>query len=44
MRASKKNQNPEPQKRDLSATRCEKVFEEHASSRKADRPGRESFV
>ena len=38
VRTSKKDQNPDLQRRDLSATRCEKIFEEQISSRKADRP------
>jgi DNA invertase Pin-like site-specific DNA recombinase len=38
LRTSKKDQNPELQRRDLEAFGCEKVFEEQISSRKADRP------
>jgi DNA invertase Pin-like site-specific DNA recombinase len=38
IRTSKKDQNPELQRRDLLAAGCEKVFEEQISSRKADRP------
>ena len=38
IRTSKKDQNPEVQRRDLLAFGCEKVFEEQISSRKADRP------
>lgn len=35
---SKKDQNPDLQRRDLSAAGCEKFFEEQISSRKANRP------
>ena len=38
IRTSKKDQNPELQRRDLLAAGCEKIFEEQISSRKADRP------
>lgn len=38
IRTSKKDQNPELQRRDLQAAGCEKIFEEQISSRKADRP------
>ncbi len=38
IRTSKKDQNPELQRRDLLAAGCEKVFEEQISSRKANRP------
>lgn len=38
IRTSKKDQNPELQRRDLKAFGCEKIFEEQISSRKADRP------
>jgi DNA invertase Pin-like site-specific DNA recombinase len=38
VRTSKKDQNPELQRRDLLAFGCEKVFEEQVSSRKEDRP------
>lgn len=38
IRTSKKDQNPEIQRRDLLAFGCEKIFEEQISSRKADRP------
>ncbi len=38
IRISKKDQNPELQRRDLLAAGCEKIFEEQISSRKADRP------
>jgi hypothetical protein len=38
IRMSKKNQNPEIQRRDLLAFGCERVFEEQISSRKEDRP------
>jgi DNA invertase Pin-like site-specific DNA recombinase len=38
IRTSKKDQNPELQRRDLLTAGCEKVFEEQISSRKADRP------
>lgn len=38
IRTSKKDQNPELQRRDLLIAGCEKVFEEQISSRKADRP------
>src|SRR5918993_5375294 len=38
IRTSKKDQNPELQRRDLLAAGCEKVFVEQISSRKADRP------
>lgn len=36
-RTSKKNQNPELQRRDLLVANCEKLFEEQISLRKADR-------
>ena len=38
IRTSKKDQNPELQRRDLLAFGCEKIFEEQISSRKEDRP------
>lgn len=38
IRTSKKEQNPDLQRRDLSSAGCEKIFEEQISSRKADRP------
>lgn len=38
IRTSKKDQNPDLQRRDLETFGCEKVFEEQISSRKADRP------
>jgi DNA invertase Pin-like site-specific DNA recombinase len=38
IRTSKKDQNPELQRRDLLAAGCEKIFDEQISSRKADRP------
>lgn len=38
IRTSKKDQNPELQRRDLLAAGCEKIFEEQISSRKAERP------
>jgi DNA invertase Pin-like site-specific DNA recombinase len=38
VRTSKKDQNPELQRRDLLAFGCEKLFEEQISSRKEDRP------
>jgi DNA invertase Pin-like site-specific DNA recombinase len=38
IRTSKKDQNPQLQRRDLLAAGCEKVFEEQISSRKAQRP------
>ncbi len=38
IKTSKKDQNPDLQRRDLSAAGCEKIFEEQISSRKADRP------
>ena len=38
IRTSKKDQNPQLQRRDLLAAGCEKIFEEQISSRKADRP------
>ena len=38
VRTSKKDQNPDLQRRDLQAFGCEKVFEEQISSRKEDRP------
>ncbi len=37
-RISKKDQNPDLQRRELEAFGYEKVFEEQISSRKADRP------
>ncbi len=37
VRTSKKDQNPELQRRDLLAFGCERIFEEQISSRKADR-------
>lgn len=37
IRTSKKDQNPDIQRRDLLAAGCEKIFEEQISSRKADR-------
>lgn len=38
VRVSKKDQNPELQRRDLLAAGCEKIFEERISSRKEQRP------
>ena len=38
IRTSKKEQNPQLQRRDLLAAGCEKLFEEQISSRKAQRP------
>lgn len=38
IRTSKKDQNPELQRRDLLAAGCQRIFEEQISSRKADRP------
>ena len=38
IRTSKKDQNPDLQRRDLLAAGCEKIFEEQISSRKAERP------
>ena len=38
VRTSKKDQNPEIQRRDLEAFGCERFFEEQISSRKEDRP------
>ena len=38
VRTSKKDQNPELQRRDLLAAGCDKLFEEQVSSRKEDRP------
>ena len=38
IRTSKKDQNPELQRRELEEFGCEKIFEEQISSRKADRP------
>lgn len=38
IRTSKKEQNPDVQRRDLEAFGCEKIFEEQISSRKADQP------
>lgn len=38
VRTSKKDQNPDLQRKDLLAFGCEKVFEEQISSRKEDRP------
>ncbi len=38
IRTSKKDQNPELQRRDLEAFGCEKIYEEQVSSRKEDRP------
>ena len=38
IRTSKKDQNPELQRRELEAFGCGKFFEEQISSRKADRP------
>lgn len=38
IRTSKKDQNPDLQRKDLLAFGCEKVFEEQMSSRKEDRP------
>ena len=38
VRVSKKDQNPDLQKRELSAAGCEKIFEERISSRKEQRP------
>jgi DNA invertase Pin-like site-specific DNA recombinase len=38
VRTSKKDQNPDLQRRELEAFGCEKIFEEQVSSRKANRP------
>jgi DNA invertase Pin-like site-specific DNA recombinase len=38
IRTSKKDQNPELQRRDLEAFGCERIFEEQISSRKEERP------
>jgi DNA invertase Pin-like site-specific DNA recombinase len=38
IRTSKKDQNPELQRRELLAFGCERIFEEQVSSLKADRP------
>ncbi len=38
VRTSKKDQNPDLQRRELEEFGCEKIFEEQISSRKADRP------
>lgn len=38
IRVSKKDQNPDLQRRELEAAGCEKLFEERISSRKEDRP------
>jgi DNA invertase Pin-like site-specific DNA recombinase len=38
IRTSKKDQNPQLQRKDLLAAGCEKIFEEQISSRKAERP------
>jgi len=38
IRTSKKDQNPELQRRDLLAFGCGKIFEEQISSRREDRP------
>ncbi len=38
IRTSKKDQNPDLQRRELEEFGCEKIFEEQISSRKADRP------
>lgn len=38
IRTSKKDQNPDLQRRELRAFGCERIFEEQVSSRKADRP------
>ncbi|CAA9477884.1 MAG: hypothetical protein AVDCRST_MAG05-1079 [uncultured Rubrobacteraceae bacterium] len=38
IRTSRKDQNPDLQRRDLRAFGCEKVFEEQVLSRKEDRP------
>lgn len=38
IRTSKKDQNPDLQRRELEEFGCDKVFEEQISSRKADRP------
>lgn len=38
VRTSKKDQNPDLQRKDLDAFGCERIFEEQISSRKADRP------
>jgi DNA invertase Pin-like site-specific DNA recombinase len=38
IRTSKKDQNPDLQRRELLAFGCEKIFEEQISSRKEDRP------
>jgi DNA invertase Pin-like site-specific DNA recombinase len=37
-RTSRKDQNPDLQRRELEAFGYEKIFEEQISSRKADRP------
>ena len=38
IRTSKKDQNPDLQRRELEEFGCERIFEEQISSRKADRP------
>ena len=38
IRVSKREQNPDLQRRELEAFGCERIFEEQISSRKADRP------
>lgn len=38
IRTSKKDQNPDLQRREIEAFGYEKIFEEQISSRKADRP------
>ena len=38
IRTSKKDQNPDLQRRELEAFGCERIFEEQVSSRNADRP------
>lgn len=38
VRTSKKDQNPDLQRRELEEFGCERIFEEQISSRKADRP------
>lgn len=38
VRVSKKDQNPDLQRRELVAAGCEKIFEERISSRKGQRP------
>jgi hypothetical protein len=38
VRVSKRDQNPELQRRELKAAGCERIFEESISSREEDRP------